>query len=217
MKAIFFLFFLFIFLPAAFALDQEVRLFVDSIKQNPQDYSIVLGESADISEINAASELAAFLGTTNALLDSEVTEKNNLILIGSKSTNSLIDEYVYEDIDEPLIKVIESNLIITAPSPKEMPVLIKDITSLEKQNKESLSPNNWLMFGVSLVLILSIIVLVIILIKHSPHTDKKAEAELINYISENLNKGYSKEQLKSALVNIGWKEKTVDNVLDKFP
>ena len=40
--------------------------------------------------------------------------------------------------------------------------------------------------------------------------------ELLNYIKNNLNKGHSKEELKSVLINAGWDKSAVEKAIKKF-
>jgi len=75
--------------------NQTIFNFLNNTKANPLQY-IVVGNSTNSAEIAAAAELAGTFGVTNSRLDSEISLRENLIIIGNPNVNSLAKELIRE-------------------------------------------------------------------------------------------------------------------------
>jgi hypothetical protein len=172
--------FLFLVLFSSFVFASELTIYdtLSDINNNPGKYTLVMGSNTDNNEIMAASDLASFLGITNSRFDNEVTQKTNLILIGSPDVNtvtkSLLGDWSYGG-DKALIKVIGNNLVITSSSTKNTQLGIDIVKDYEKHTDklqvgeylavELLSPSNPILWGIIIGVLCGIIILVILIIK----------------------------------------------------
>ncbi len=82
------------------------------------------------------------------------------------------------------------------------------------------TPNHTNLLLISIAAILSFSIVFIYIFKKSGRESNivekyppEAMERLRNYVQENLNKGYSAEQLKNSLISAGWDERVVDEIL----
>jgi hypothetical protein len=237
-KFIFFLFLLFFLIPLVSA--TSVYDQINTIKSDPSPYTIVIGNQADIETIKASSELASFLGITRSLFDNEVQNPQNLVLIGNPSNNVLIVPFISPDqTNKTTIKAANNNLIINNMNPSDLKQGIDLIKNYEK-NKEILQTEEYLLqtfFSPSdssllILIIVSVLVLALIgiltfiIIKKRKHIETKLvttniqpqelNQQIIYYIQKSMQQGYSKDQIKQSLINVGWNSSQVDQALSRF-
>jgi hypothetical protein len=237
-KFIFFLFLLFFITPLVSA--TSVYDTINQIKSNPSDYTIVIGTNSDPETIKAVAELASFLGTANSLFDNEVQNPQNLILIGNPSNNIWIVPFIRPDqTNKTTIKAADNNLIINNMNPSDLKQEIDIIKNYEK-NKEILQTEEYLLqtffspsdssllilITVSVLVLALIGILVFIVIKKRKHIETKLvttnikpqepNQQIIDYIQKSMQQGYSKDQIKQSLINVGWNPSQVDQALSRF-
>jgi len=237
-KFIFFLFLLFFLIPLVSA--TSVYDQINTIKSDPSPYTIVIGNQADIETIKASSELASFLGITRSLFDNEVQNPQNLVLIGNPSNNVLIVPFISPDqTNKTTIKAANNNLIINNMNPSDLKQGIDLIKNYEK-NKEILQTEEYLLqtffspSDSSLLILITVSVLVLafigilffIVIKKRKHIETKlvttniqpqeTNQQIIYYIQKSMQQGYSKDQIKQSLINVGWNPSQVDLALSRF-
>jgi len=145
---------------------------------------------------------------------------------------------------EGFIKLLNGNLIIAGAAAAENTELLKIIKDYEK-NKNLLSSDEYIMGDFVLTLtvkeepkveqpspeptiteeetpeksLLIWIIIAGILVGTTSSffiiKKKKQHNRIKNYIMQNLQTGYTKEQIQQALLQQGWPEKTVENILNK--
>jgi hypothetical protein len=142
------------------------------------------------------------------------------ITIPEEITSDVTPEETTPEVNETEYISTEEGLIeenITEPIIQEG--LTEEITEPVKEKKRNLS---WIIIS---ILILGVVAASIIFYKtRSKPKIEKAEIfyspeqmeKLENYIRNNLQKGYSAEQIKYALVDDGWNEKVVDEIIKRF-
>jgi len=54
------------------------------------------------------------------------------------------------------------------------------------------------------------------LFQENSEKEKNNEKELINYVKRNKMRGYTKEDIEKALMNVGWDKKTIKNIFEKI-
>jgi hypothetical protein len=162
----------------ALATESTIHSFISDIKANPSDYTIVIGSLSDNKEIMSATDLASFFSITNSRFDNEVTQKNNLILIGSPDVNtltkSLLGQWSYGE-DKALIKVMGNNIVIAGSSTKNTQLGIDLVKNYEKNNDklqineylmtEFFSPSNFILWTILIGVLIVIIILVVLILK----------------------------------------------------
>jgi len=224
-----------LFISSVVADDTSISSFIDDVRLNPKSYTIVIGKGTPTEEIKVISDLASYLGITRSRFDTEITSTNNLVIVGTKNNliKSMIGEFKYGS-DKSLIKLSENNLIITAENIIDLQLAI-DIVKNYENNKKSLnkqeyiaiqllSPKNPKMW-LALIAVVGIIVISTLALTKTkkPKTtniqqqNPTLEQQLFQYIQSNLQKDYSKQQIRQALVNSNWDSKLVDTTLNRFP
>jgi len=229
---------LLIFIPSVFS--EDISSIIDDVKQNPSAYTIVIGKSTQTEEIKVISGLASYLGITRSRFDTEIKSNNKLVIVGTYDDNNLIKSMIGSfnyGSDKALIKVVDNNVIITAESLEDLQLAIDIIQNYDKTkkslNKEEyiaiqfLSPKNpsaWFaLLGTIVIIIISTLALTKTKkqktseLRKTQSSNPELNQQLFNYVKSNLESGYSKQQLRQALVNANWDPNTVDNTLNRFP
>lgn len=232
-----------IFILSVFA-EESIYSFITNVKSNPSQYTLVIGSDSDDTEIRLAVELTGFLKMSSSALDQQVSKAENLIVLGTKSSNQLISSYFGEtaEIDSETIRVISNNLFITGKDSKDLVKAVELIKSYETNRnllqKEIYSPQKFFRMTNPIIWVFIILVVIalpisIILTDKKRKTDFKEQPEeqsynsynvkedskdyeLLNYIKNNLSKGHSKEELRNVLIDAGWEKSSVDRALSKF-
>jgi hypothetical protein len=93
--------------------NEEIMDFIDNLKQNPSNFTIVTSNSLSENETNIANELSN-ITNVRIMQDTEVSEIKNLILIGSQNKNIKVTEL--EDSSQNNLYIYENNLFISGNS-----------------------------------------------------------------------------------------------------
>ena len=202
---------------------------IAAIKQNPSLYTIIIGKIATLDEINAASSLVEFFGVTRTNFDEDIHTGNNLIIVGLAKNNNMVQRAVTRG---SIIYQNGSNLIISGATISDLNTAIEmvlhyEINREKLQNSElymsnlfSLNRNFIFSFGAYLLGIVIVAGLVGSLVVHKKKQLRKAVIrrpqfnpaynQLQSYIITNLRKGYTEEQVKTALFKGGWQPELIE-------
>ena len=237
MKKIYSFFTIFLIV-SVFVISQEITIYdkISQIKENPNQFTFVIAQNAGQEEVKLASELIKFLGMTKSNFDTRISRNKNLVIFGLANTNKKIAENIDSEINGALVKATNDNLIITASSINSLRSAANTVKNYE-DNKRSLSeketsPMNLLApiqdlfsniiavyVGAAVLLLLTAVLLIRGKRKQKiPVRQKPTQTYpgLRNYISANLRKGYSEDQVKNALIKSGWKINTLDPIFKEF-
>jgi len=207
---------------------QQITIYdyVKLIQRNPRLYIIVPGAEATQSELNIVADLSKALDVRKIYKETEIGSLgNNLIIIGSSSTNKKIR---YSGLDSAM-GIYGTNLILSG-SPSQLknyvnllknPEINQKALSVNKliSSKEFLSPLSdltFLMNSAYTLLCLTIVTFIILVMFKSMKKPQTNYSNLDTYIKNAVDKGYSKEQIKDSLTKAGWSNNVIDNEFKKI-
>ncbi len=93
--------------------NEKIMDFIDNLKQNPSNFTIVTSNSLSENETNIANELSN-ITRARIMQDTKVSDIKNLILIGSQNKNIKVTEL--EDSSQNNFYIYENNLFISGNS-----------------------------------------------------------------------------------------------------
>ena len=222
------------------AIDEDASNFLDDVLASPDSYVVVIGSGVGDLEILMAANLAGLLGTSNVLIDNEVTHRLNLIVLGDSSNNKIIQEL---STSNGGMFISDNNLFVVGSSKEDFEDILYEVDNYVgfdddfKKEGSGLSSSNILLRGGLLVVLVILIIFMTIFIvrslnnnnhnlkmrslsneKNSNEGSSMSDDELYltNYIQSNLKKGIKKEALRRTLVEMGWDVELVDEYLGRF-
>lgn len=204
-------------------LDNDVFEFISLMDNYPERYLIVIGSYAKEHEIEHALKISERFGIT-VKKEEDVSKRENLILIGTPGTNLLLDKFLVKPYSkEKSVLFVSSKNLIAVFSDKHQGEEITNMIINYRDERHKLAPET-AKIEIRKSIIYAIFLLVgIIPLIFSFYENKRKALDMQNkkevvrkYIDENLQSGYSEEEVRKWLAHDNIDENIVKECLEEI-
>jgi hypothetical protein len=210
------------------ASQNNIYAFLQRVSSNPGKYTLVFGRHATDYELSYGTKIASSLHTKLAY-DNDMLPSENLIVIGNRGTNLLLDKLIMHPYSgqQAVIEIFQNNLVILVNNENQAKMAAETILNF-KSSSEKLSPSSLIMgsnflpaYLVSIIVIIAVICFFFVeksrkkVLSEVSQEERKIEI-LKDYIVKYMQEGYPLDQISSWLASYGFSQSQLERAIGEL-